>query len=644
MNIENLIESIRKEEVALVIGSGMSMYAGYLGVNDLKKIIRERAEQYAMEEWEKQSLREKSLEDISEALVRYERGSRKSLNQILVDTYKKAPLATHTHDLLARIPHFEHIFTTNYDTLIEGSMERRCLVIGSEQSFPSQNKQMTKVYKLHGDVNNLDGVVITRSDYAKNISGQKENLLWNRFADVIASKAILFIGHGNEDSNFWGVLESMTEKLKNNQRKRYFIAPSIPLHQQNNLRLKGFEHFLLNADQFLNMLYPKLIEYAVSDLESKKLSTDTFTQFLSLNMHSAIIRSDAEALRVEAIMGPDGKIESEIHFSINENIFKKYMDFNNGISRARSFRFAPEDMVDFDFNMSGYKLALNRDTIKHFEVLLIHENRKLDIELADGELELPNIPVKQYNFADGSDLELEFSGAKFTFSFLFLAGVVQTKISFNLPESFNTVKDALDAIGFIFAIFSGKTLNFYFDSETPIPIQNNCPSGLKFGKWPAEVLIDHFKELRQIEKKMKIRFTAILLEAIDQKTINEISHISKILTEGSTETKMEQAFFMPKELRRYGTERERSELEDSFTLVLENPSSLEFYGTKLPVFYSVIDILEPEFIHHADYFPVKSRSGKIRQRLFSQEEFERFQNQDSKMISPMELDGFKRKK
>jgi hypothetical protein len=643
MNIESLIESIRKEEVALVIGSGMSIYAGYLGVNELKTLIREKAEQYATDDWETQSLKEKSLEDLSEALVRYERGSRKSLNKILVNTYKKAPQATHTHDLLGRIPHFEHIFTTNYDTLIEGSMERRCIVIGSEQSFPLQNKKLTKVYKLHGDVNNLDGIVITRSDYAKNISGQKENLLWNRFADVIASRDILFIGHGNEDSNFWGVFEYMEEKLKSNQRKRYFIAPSIPLHQQNNLKLKGFEHFLMNADQFLNMLYPKLIEYAVTDLESKTLSSDTFTQFLSLNKRSAIIRSDVEALRVEAIIGPDGDINSEIHFSINKNIFKKYMDFSNGLGRARSFRFAPEDMVDFDFNMSGYRLALNRETLKHFEVLLIHENRKLDIESADGELELPNIPVKQYNFADGSDIELEFSGAKFTFSFMFLVGVVQTKISFNLPESFNTVKDSLDVIGFIFAVFSGKTLNFYFDGGTVIPIQNNCPSGLKFGKWPAEVLIDHFNELRQIEKKIKIRFTTILLEAIDQKTINEVSYIYKILTEGSTETKMEQAFFLPKELRRYGAEHKKSGLEDIFTLILENPSHLEFYGTKLPIFYSIIDILEPEFIRHADYFPVKSRVGKIRQRLFSQEEFERFQNQDSKMVSPMELDGFKKK-
>jgi NAD-dependent SIR2 family protein deacetylase len=151
MGLATLVEKIRKEEVALLVGSGLSLYAGYKGASDLKELIFKQVKSYCKTEDEKTAAKSKNLSEISELLIRYAH-SRNDLNKILLQEYKKKPKATHLHDRLSRIPHFEHIFTTNYDTLLEDSMVKRCYVIGSTSHFPVQGNGFPKVYKLHGDV------------------------------------------------------------------------------------------------------------------------------------------------------------------------------------------------------------------------------------------------------------------------------------------------------------------------------------------------------------------------------------------------------------------------------------------------------------------------------------------------------------
>ncbi|QNN42944.1 SIR2 family NAD-dependent protein deacylase [Pedobacter roseus] len=635
MELDDLIEAIRKEEVALVIGSGMSLYAGYLGVKELTALICKKAQSYCREEWEQKSLEDKSLEDISEILIRYANDDRSELNSILVSIYKKTPLDTHTHDLLARIPHFEHIFTTNYDTLIEDSMAKRCHVIGSENAFSAQMKGITKVYKLHGDVNNLNDVVISRKDYASNIRGQQKNLLWNRFTDVIASKDILFIGHGNEDSNFWGIFEELSVKLKAHQRKRFFISPAILQHQEQNLKRNGFDYFQMNADQFLNVLYPKLVEYAVSDLETGKLSSNTFQQFLALNDRNAIIRSEDSKIIVEAITGPSGAIESEVHFSLAQDVFEKFMNFNDGITRDRTFKFLPEDLVDFSFNMSGYKFGMSRETLSRLEVMLIHENRMLDIESADGRIEITKIPVKQFKFQDGSDMELEFYGSKFNFSFKSIKAGIEVKFSYTLLKEFSNLTELIGTLKFLHALYRGETLNFYFDGKTKVPIINTCPTDIVFKKWRISTLIEHFEQLQLLGRKFDVRFALIKFDQITQSIIDEVSYIFWINEKGFVEKEFRNVIFLPSELKRYGFKSDSE--DDIMRLIFETSNPYQFYGTTLPACYSVLEVIGPEIVGEGEKLAVRSKSDRIRHKILSQLEFDEFQQRDIMMISTKDL-------
>jgi hypothetical protein len=255
MSLATMIDKIRKEEVALFVGSGLSLYAGYKGAWELKELICKQVDSYCKTEAEKAAAKSKNLLEISESLIRYA-GSRNDLNKILLREYKKEPEATHLHDRLSRIPHFEHIFTTNYDTLLEDSMLRRCYKIGSTNHFPVQSNRYPKVYKLHGDVNNLDEIIIASRDYSRSTADQKDHMVWNRFKDVSAHKDILFLGHSYEDSNIWEIYHDLEKHIKDLRRIKYMVCPNLVEHQRQYLKSIGFIYINMTAEAFLNHLYP----------------------------------------------------------------------------------------------------------------------------------------------------------------------------------------------------------------------------------------------------------------------------------------------------------------------------------------------------------------------------------------------------
>ena len=114
-DLERLIKYIRKEDVAVFIGSGFSFKAGAPHVCDIiEAILNEGGESFASEN------RDKNLRDVSESFVEY-CDSRNDLVTLLSKLFDFEVKDTSNQDLLRKIPHIKTIFTTNYDTLIENA-------------------------------------------------------------------------------------------------------------------------------------------------------------------------------------------------------------------------------------------------------------------------------------------------------------------------------------------------------------------------------------------------------------------------------------------------------------------------------------------------------------------------------------------
>ncbi len=115
MSTNRVFELIRKGEVVLFCGAGMSVYAGYPSGKELAKMI------YAdMTDAERDSVDQNLvLPDLVEEYINLRLGKRNALLELCKRTFLKDPTSCHVHEIVGRIPQLKSIITTNYDCLLE---------------------------------------------------------------------------------------------------------------------------------------------------------------------------------------------------------------------------------------------------------------------------------------------------------------------------------------------------------------------------------------------------------------------------------------------------------------------------------------------------------------------------------------------
>ena len=117
---KRLIKLIRQEKVSLFIGAGFSIEANAPSVQKLKETILANIDDLDA----KQQHNDDNLADLSEFYVEEIcNGSRNELVSLLKELFSFNPASMKDHEMLAKIPHFHNIFTTNYDRLIEAGAD-----------------------------------------------------------------------------------------------------------------------------------------------------------------------------------------------------------------------------------------------------------------------------------------------------------------------------------------------------------------------------------------------------------------------------------------------------------------------------------------------------------------------------------------
>lgn len=274
---EELISLVRREQVSLFIGAGFSKEAGAPSVWDLQKSILERI--YDTEK--RKSHENDSLADLSNFFVNeIHLGSRNPLMRILRKAFDFEPTCMDDHNLLAKIPHFRRIFTTNYDTLLEDSYAKNDVcVVRNDADCAYMNKPFT-VVKVHGDFTDPDSVVITSDDYKQFFTASKNPIMWDLVKTEFATKNILFIGYSLEDNNILDIIQKVSDAQGNNQNEMFLIAPGISPEKQEKLKELKVHYFDAVANVFLTQLIEELKEHITEDFKNKYISGETCTRFL----------------------------------------------------------------------------------------------------------------------------------------------------------------------------------------------------------------------------------------------------------------------------------------------------------------------------------------------------------------------------
>ncbi len=235
--VRNFVSSMEEGDAALFIGAGMSRPSGYV---DWKGLLRECARELNLD-----LDREHDLVAVAQYYLNLRNRDRSRLNQIISEEFRKPGSLSPNHEIIARLP-ISDIWTTNFDTLIEDALRAAKRIV----DVKSRNQDISihlkdrdaVVYKMHGDINRPDEVIISKDDYER--YAKNHHIIQQALEGDLVSKTFLFLGFSFSDPNLEYMLGHLRSLLEESKREHYAIMrrARIDWHKDKAEAQKLFEY------------------------------------------------------------------------------------------------------------------------------------------------------------------------------------------------------------------------------------------------------------------------------------------------------------------------------------------------------------------------------------------------------------------
>lgn len=519
MEKERLFELIRKEEVLLFAGAGMSMYAGYPSGKSLGKTFYHNLTPIQQKEIELTS----DLLKLTEDIFNLKNGNKYYLIEILKKEFQKDPISKETHEILAKIPQIKTIITTNYDTLFETTNKNLEIIRrSSDYSFVDSKKQ--QLFKIHGDLSDTKNIILTKSDYNNFfIENKDETVFWTAVKDRLASNHILFIGYALEDDNIRFMFERIFRELGEMRKELFFVAPSINLSTKNFLARKGINFIESKGEELIKEIYEDLKLNYFPGLTKGNGTADTAFNFGLSNQIDLQISKHKDSLKIGKFSSLQGLGKSELKFNLElpDDKKDKILDALNG-KNFEDVILDTEIIKDFSHFFNDIRIS-NKDNITKIwvkKVPIIHGNFEFIFE---DNFELDNYKMDVYVIKpDENKVCLKIIFIDFTVIIEIILNKESSnyKIDLNPNELISSVKNGLN----FYNIFSRITNNQKFKLYKKDKLVYNYNNFLQFKEDPfnAKFLLDYFQKLKKIENHFDVKFSNIDFNEIDDNIVEKI--------------------------------------------------------------------------------------------------------------------------
>lgn len=237
--VKEYVKMLRIGRASVFIGAGLSRAKGFV---DWKELLREPAEELGLD-----VDKEHDLVGIAEMVVQRRR-HRGGLTQDILDHLGKDVTGTENHRILANLP-IQKIWTTNYDTVIEETYKKegiKCQVVKSDDDLTRSNiNALATVYKMHGDINQPNDIVLTRDDYEG--YEKKHQMMAMAFNTALVESTFLFLGFSFTDPNLQKVFGRIRANFGKKSREHFAIMRE-PQPGDNNYEYEKVKFNLLVED------------------------------------------------------------------------------------------------------------------------------------------------------------------------------------------------------------------------------------------------------------------------------------------------------------------------------------------------------------------------------------------------------------
>ncbi len=261
--IKNIVSSIKEDDAAFFIGAGMSRPSGFV---DWKGLLRECARELNLD-----LDRENDLVAVAQYYLNKRNKDRSRLNQIISEEFSKPPEKSKNHEIIARLP-VSTIWTMNYDTLIEDALKANDRIVDikkrNEDIAIHRKGRDTVLYKMHGDMERPDEVIITKDDYERYANTHK--VLQQALEGDLISKTFLFLGFSFSDPNLEYMLGHLRSLLEENKREHYAIMRKVRLNTHREDREDAQRQFEYESNKQ---------ELQINDLQRYSIQTHLIDSF-----------------------------------------------------------------------------------------------------------------------------------------------------------------------------------------------------------------------------------------------------------------------------------------------------------------------------------------------------------------------------
>ena len=261
--IERVFKQLRRHKAALWTGAGFSLSAGLPTSNELSCILSEK---YCIDD----SIC--GLVNITQAIIYRDDNVDTNKNELIgfvKELFDKRVTDSTNHEMVFRIPYFKTIITSNYDNLFEKYYGSNLAVAFNQESLVKIDTcpEKVKLYKIHGDINHPDSVIITKDDYTKFNAGLNDNLMLNSIKDIFATRSMLFIGYSMDDVNIapiWMKINQLVSEYRDFEH--FLVAPCVSDEKIREFERVGFTYIDSTAENILTRLLELCKETMILDI------------------------------------------------------------------------------------------------------------------------------------------------------------------------------------------------------------------------------------------------------------------------------------------------------------------------------------------------------------------------------------------
>lgn len=233
--IEKLKKIIKQEDTVLFIGSGVSLWSGLPSwkglISELIKFIKANGLDPTLTE---QELKRGDL--LQAASYGFDNLTKTQFSEFIKSSCRLGMAKPHEiHSKIISLGPNCYI-TTNYDNLLELSFNKWISEIYIRKVVNKQLAETAEIvgarsknflFKLHGDVEDSDSIILTREQYRElNIGGELYHAL-ETVKTLMVSRPILYIGFGLRDPDFLYLKDLLINTYRGGTRDHYAIMPDV---------------------------------------------------------------------------------------------------------------------------------------------------------------------------------------------------------------------------------------------------------------------------------------------------------------------------------------------------------------------------------------------------------------------------------